>query len=112
MHDSILNPFTQFSDENNFLSVSKTYWDIDAFRTVDKIFAIISFDIDKKVQIMSRQRLSFWQALGDVGGFHDGLILLIKLFMVPLSASFFNFDWTKGRYYYSSQPSRASARKI
>ena len=54
MHDSILNPFTQFSDEINFLSVSKTYWDLDAFRSENKIFATISFNIDKKVQIMSR----------------------------------------------------------
>ena len=61
---------------------------------------------------MSRQRLSFWQALGDIGGFHDGLVLLVKLFMVPLSANFFNFNLTKGRPYNKSQPSRGQALKI
>ena len=44
----------------------------------------------------SRKRYSFWEALGDIGGFFDGLRLLIGLFMAPLSGAFFTDDFVKG----------------
>ena len=39
---------------------------------------------------------SFWQALGDIGGFHDGLCLLVAIVMRPFSANNFQKDVLKG----------------
>lgn len=48
---------------------------------------------------MSRTRLSFWTALGEIGGFYDGLSLLVKIFMGPLSSAFFYTEFLgRGRY--------------
>jgi len=47
------------------------------------------------VKIMTRTRYSFWDALGDVGGFHDGLVLLVRFFMAPYSAALFFADFLK-----------------
>mmetsp|Transcript_22119 Transcript_22119/g.27214 ORF Transcript_22119/g.27214 Transcript_22119/m.27214 type:complete len:127 (+) Transcript_22119:950-1330(+) len=47
--------------------------------------------------MISRTRYSFWKALGDVGGFHDGLIFLVRLIMAPYSAALFFADLLKDR---------------
>ena len=36
-----------------------------------------------------RIRYSFWTALADIGGFHDGLTLLVHVLMNPIAATFF-----------------------
>ena len=51
-------------------------------------------DVDKQVNI--RVRYSLWDALGDVGGFHDGLALIVRLVVSPLAANFFQYDLVKG----------------
>ena len=40
-----------------------------------------------------RQRYNVWDLLGDVGGFHDGVILIFSLFMGPYSALAFKLDY-------------------
>ena len=52
----------------------------------------VVFLLDQKVLRMGRTRYNFWQALGDIGGFHDGLILLVKLLMSSISSIFFFND--------------------
>ena len=49
----------------------------------------ISFEIDIEQIMFTRQRYTFWAALGDVGGLHDGLLLLINIFMASISAASF-----------------------
>ena len=41
----------------------------------------ISAFIAGELYIESRMRYNFWDLLGDVGGFHDGLVLVASLFM-------------------------------
>ena len=42
-----------------------------------------------------RVRYSLWSVLGDVGGFHDGLVLLIRIMIAPFAAYNFFFDLIK-----------------
>lgn len=65
--------------------------------------------MDGYYQIESRVRYNFWNLLGDVGGFNDGLFLLCELFVLPISAMAFANDYTKSRFIDppSSQRTRA-----
>ena len=49
----------------------------------------MSFEVDIEQVMFTRQRYTFWTALGDVGGLHDGLLLLINIFMASISAASF-----------------------
>ena len=59
----------------------------------------ISLSIEPEATILSRKRYSLWDALGDIGGFHDGLVLVIGTFMTSISAFFFQSDLTGGKPY-------------
>ena len=48
------------------------------------------------MQQMATVRLSFWQALSDLGGFHDGIYVLVKAFIAPIAASLFQSELVKG----------------
>ena len=50
------------------------------------------FSIDSEMQVQKRHRYTFWELLSDTGGFHDGLCLIMFLFMVPLSSNKFQID--------------------
>ena len=45
---------------------------------------------------MTTIRLTFWEALSNLGGFYDGLYVLIKVFVMPIAASFFQAELVKG----------------
>ena len=38
-------------------------------------------------------------ALSDVGGFHDGIALILKIFLAPIAATLFENDILKGNLY-------------
>ena len=38
-------------------------------------------------------------ALADVGGFHDGIKLVLSIFLAPIAATFFENDILKGNLY-------------
>ena len=42
--------------------------------------------LDSIMSEKSRVRYSFWDALADIGGFHDGLVLLITIVIGPYAA--------------------------
>ena len=98
MLDSLLDPFSQLTDQKEFLTSSVP----EVSGTDLKIFQL-SFTLNNKIRMISRKRYSFWQALGDIGGFHDGLYLLINITMAPLSASMFFNKFVHGKVY-STQP--------
>ena len=54
-----------------------------------------NFFIDNNIQVVKRIRYNFWMALGDIGGFYDGLRLLMMFLMAPISAVFFENDLLK-----------------
>ena len=45
---------------------------------------------------MATVRLSFWQALSDLGGFHDGIYVLVRAFIAPIAASLFHAELVRG----------------
>ena len=57
-------------------------------------------------------RYSFWDALGDVGGFHDGLVLLINFFIGPFTARGFFFDLVKKLREEPSQVLKSKNKRI
>ena len=52
--------------------------------------------------IMERKRYNFWDALGDIGGFNDGLVLLLQIFMGKYSALMFESSIVQGTHYRKS----------
>lgn len=70
--------------------------------------AAADFELDLSIElllsndmlIMERKRYTFWDALGDIGGFHDGLVLLIQaLLMSRYSSSMFEHSVVQGAKY-------------
>ena len=59
----------------------------------------LHFFIDSEVQIKSRTRYNFWTALGDIGGFHDGLTLVIKGIIASIAAISYENDLLKGNLF-------------
>ena len=57
------------------------------------------FYVDDKIQVVKRIRYNFWMALGDIGGFYDGLRLVLTFFMAPIAALFFENDLLKNTIY-------------
>lgn len=55
--------------------------------------------------VSERKRYNFWDAVGDIGGFHDGIVLIIQVFMAPYSAMMFNIGLTNGTLY-QDKPSK------
>ena len=51
------------------------------------------------MQEEKRIRYSFWTALGDIGGFHDGLTLLMHVFMNPIAAILFENSLLRGNLF-------------
>lgn len=50
----------------------------------------IELVMSNEMNIAERKRYNWWDALGDIGGFHDGLVLLVRFFLAPYSAAMFN----------------------
>ena len=47
--------------------------------------------------IQNRTRYNFWDLLGDIGGFNDGLFLLFSIFMSSYSALAYKIDYLNGK---------------
>ena len=48
---------------------------------------------------MIRRRYSVWQALGDIGGFFDGIKLVVSLLIAPISGAYYLEETLKGKLY-------------
>ena len=48
--------------------------------------------IDSEVAQNKRSRYSFWQLLGDAGGLHDGLSLIVSFCVGPFASNLFQLD--------------------
>ena len=85
----------------HYLTVSKLWFYKSTFDKGDDIFdgmgdLAFIFELDNKKTQFQRLRYTFWAALGDIGGFYDGLNLLINIFLAPLSSALFFNDLVKG----------------
>jgi len=64
------------------------------------------------MKVSKRVRQSYWDVLSDVGGFHDGICLLIGLIMGPASASHFQSDLVRGNSTDAANSSVLTSNKI
>ena len=48
------------------------------------------------MQEMATVRLSFWKALEELGGFHDGIYVLLSVMIRPVAAALFQSELVKG----------------
>ena len=93
--DSIWNPFDNLTDLKKYIQVSFTNHQIYKIKG-EKALYRDEFEIDNEMQIQKRIRYSFWMALGDIGGFHDGLFLMLSFFMGPFASTLFENDLMRG----------------
>ena len=57
------------------------------------------FLLDNNIQVVKRIRYNFWKALGDIGGFYDGLRLILVFFIAPFAATLFENVLLKDRLF-------------
>ena len=92
--NNLYNPFVSETDTVTFLTPVKTEQQlfIPKLKQEQKQSQpIIGYKImlAKEMVIMERVRYQVWDLLGDIGGFYDGIILALFLFMGPYSAKSF-----------------------
>ena len=69
-------------------------WDQELEDAKASYFHEIVLDVDK--HILERAYLNFMEVVENVGGFYDGLYLLLNIFIAPLAATFYEQDFVKG----------------
>ena len=84
--DEVFNPFSQQTDSLDFYQVHNSLVSTDS-TDYEHVF-----ELDNKMKVSSRVRYSLWQALGDIGGFHDGLFMVVRFLLAPIAATFFHKD--------------------
>ena len=88
--DKIYNPFESATKKLSYLQLEKGA--SNKRETHDPIIKNM-FKLDADYQEQKRKLYSYWDALGDVGGFHDGLALLISSLVGPFAAHRFFIDF-------------------
>ena len=91
--DSLVDPFNQATDELSFLSIDNSKivnFDNKAGLRSTGILHFCQIDVQK--QFIKRNSLDIWDLVADVGGFHDGLLLLVGLAMYPFSTCLYQQD--------------------
>ena len=86
MQDTLFDPFNSVTDEHKYLAVEKT--EVEPFDSDLPLYSH-NIQLDNRITNESRIRYNFWLALGDIGGFHDGLVLLAKFLIGPVSMALF-----------------------
>ena len=64
------------------------------------------------MQVMQRVRYNFWQVLADVGGFHDGLKILVSMLIKPIAATFFVNSLVKGSHQEAPLSKKQKRRRL
>ena len=88
--DTIYSPFGLRSDVIQYLAIDSVELDDHEFVWQTGYYRNFLLSVD--YQEHKRVRYNFWDALGDVGGFHDGLVLLIRILLGPFAAHRFILD--------------------
>ena len=94
MYDSVIDPFGPLTHEQDYLDIDERFSEVEEDGDDEFVFKI-HFELQPEIQILQRTRYSFWDALGDIGGFHDGLALLISFFMSSISSALFTKELEK-----------------
>ena len=98
IQDAIWNPFSGATDLKEYIALS--YTNEQSIKAVGaETLYENEFTISNELQIEKRIRYNFWMALADIGGFHDGLFLVLSLFMSPFAAKLFDNDLMRGNVF-------------
>jgi len=85
--DEILNPFNPGSENHVFLTVDKASNHVNNVKPeTGKAFITFLMALSEEMVVMERGRYTVWELLGDIGGFYDGIILTMYIFMAPYTA--------------------------
>ena len=86
--DEIFNPFEATSEGEIYLNaLPKDYREEERGAGTSLVWH--SIEIDADLQVQKRIRYTVWNLLGDAGGFHDGLTLLVLFLVHPFMATKF-----------------------
>ena len=108
MHDSLWDPFEPETEEFEFLTVNNNY---RIAEQAEKLLFKLYFEIEPEVQMMSRKRYNFWELLSDVGGFFEGVKLLLSFFLTTISAIYFKLDIETGSLEQDAPPNDSVKEK-
>ena len=108
MRDDLFNPFNDESETIDYVTAEKVQ-DFSDVRPItggkdQQNLAVvpelrIDITLSTDMIVSERKRYNFWDAVGDIGGFHDGIVLIIQVLMAPYSAMMFNIGLTNGTLY-------------
>ena len=114
MRDDLFNPFNDESETIDYVTAEKVQ-DFSDVRPItggkdQQNLAVvpelrIDITLSTDMIVSERKRYNFWDAVGDIGGFHDGIVLIIQVLMAPYSAMMFNIGLTNGTLY-QDKPSK------
>ena len=93
--DDLFDPLSHGEKLHEYLSFDPEKLIFETFGSKSLKFEII-FGLNGWLKIASRTRYNYWNLLGDVGGFHDGLILMSSLFMTAYASLAFQKDYLNG----------------
>ena len=103
LQDDIFSPFPS-SNQMSYLTMP------DQDRIVPKIefgFSDLHFSIEielgNRIHTEKRERYSIWNLISDVGGFNDGIYLVLSLFMTAYSALAFKTNFLNRSYFDSEK---------
>ena len=103
--DDLISPFPTEETVSYYLTVNEFETKYEAIKTrtksgasiISEIPGAFKFSIEvnlsSRLFVEDRRRYSFWDLLGDVGGFHDGLYIMCSLVMGSYSALAFKTDF-------------------
>ena len=96
-NDELVNPLASSDDASLFISAdSQQSFDFNDGHGRELSIQIKAF-LSGELHVEQRTRYNFWDLLGDVGGFHDGLILLAEIFLGFAAQLAFESDYLNGR---------------
>lgn len=116
--DDLIDPFGLSQKTQEYLSTSSfeiTVEEMDSGgggkkRSQNALFELeLKTRLDGYLQVESRIRKSYWDLLGDVGGFNDGCFLLCSIFMGLYSQIVFQSDYLDGTLYENEKSKQGKA---
>ena len=101
VNDHLYNPYDQQTADINYLIFSDEWAsDYPKAKSDDPFIYEVHFRIDTTKHMYERTRYNYWDALGDIGGFHDGLLLVFSMFMSTISAASFTNKLVRGAFHF------------
>ena len=103
LQDDIFSPFPS-STQKSYLTIpdpDRIVPNVEYDYTKTDDFFRMEMELGNRIHTEKRVRYSIWNLISDVGGFSDGIYLILKIFMTAYSSIAFKKNFL-GRSYYDS----------